>query len=56
MTMLCMCTDILQFNSESGVLGNKSNSSRDLNVVPAWIQGVTGQNIIIAVVDTGEYH
>ena len=30
-------------------------SSRDLNVVPAWIQGVTGKNITTAVVDTGEY-
>ena len=27
----------------------------DLNVEPAWIQGYTGKNIIVGVVDDGKY-
>ena len=46
-------SDNLQLNTETRVLGKKANSSRDLNVVPAWIQGYTGNGVLIAVVDTG---
>ena len=28
-------------------------AGRDLNVVPAWVQGLTGRGIVVAVVDDG---
>ena len=31
----------------------EANVSRDLNVVPAWIQGCTGNGVKVAVVDDG---
>ena len=30
------------------------DSTRDLNVEPAWIQGLTGCNVVVAIVDDGE--
>lgn len=44
---------ITQFNSETGVLKENANTSRDLNVVPAWKQGVTGHNVTVGVIDNG---
>jgi hypothetical protein len=41
-------------NSETGVLQENGDSTRDLNVEPAWIQGFTGCNVIVGVVDDGE--
>ena len=29
-------------------------AGRDLNVVPAWMQGVTGKGVVVAVVDDGK--
>ena len=43
-----------QLNSETGVLQENGDSTRDLNVEPAWVQGVTGCNVIVGVVDDGE--
>ncbi len=32
---------------------NPSDAGRDINVVRAWLQGVTGCGIVVAVVDDG---
>ena len=45
----------VQSNSDTGVLQEFGDSTRDLNVEPAWIQGVTGCNVIVGVVDDGEW-
>ena len=29
------------------------SGGRDLNVVPAWIQGFTGKGVVVSVVDDG---
>ena len=29
-------------------------AGRDLNVVPAWMQGFTGKGVVVAVVDDGK--
>ena len=29
-------------------------AGRDLNVVPAWMQGVTGKGVVVAVIDDGK--
>ena len=44
-----------QSNRETGVLQENADSTLDLNVEPAWIQGITGCNVIVGVVDDGEY-
>lgn len=31
-----------------------SDAGRDLNVVPVWLQGITGCNSYVAIVDDGE--
>ena len=33
-----------------------ATKSLDINVVPAWIQGVTGKNVIVTIVDDGYYN
>ena len=30
-------------------------AGRDLNVVPAWMQGITGKGVVVSVVDDGEF-
>jgi hypothetical protein len=40
-------------NSETGVLQELGDSTRDLNVEPAWIQGITGCNVVVGIVDDG---
>ena len=40
-------------NSETGVLQELGDSTRDLNVEPAWLQGLTGCNVVVGVVDDG---
>ena len=45
---------MFQSNSDTGVLQENGDSTRDLNVEPAWIQGYTGCNVVVAVVDDGE--
>ena len=42
----------LQLNT--GQVGGSHDS--DLNVEPAWIQGITGKGVVVAVVDDGELH
>ena len=34
---------------------NDSDMGRDLNVERAWLQGITGCGIVVAVVDDGNY-
>ena len=29
---------------------------RDMNIEPVWIQGITGLNVTVAVVDDGKHH
>ena len=43
-----------QSNSVTGVLQGNGDSTRDLNVEPAWIQGFTRCNVVVGVVDDGE--
>ena len=45
---------LTQSNSVTGVLLGNGDSTRDLNVEPAWIQGFTGCNVVVGVVDDGE--
>ena len=45
---------LTQVNSETGVLQEFGDSTRDLNVEPAWIQGLTGCNVVVAIVDDGK--
>ena len=42
----------LQLNT--GQVGGSGGS--DLNVEPAWIQGITGKGVVVAVVDDGELY
>ncbi len=32
-----------------------SNVGNDLNVEPAWLQGITGCNSVVAIVDNGRF-
>ena len=41
----------MQLNTGQIAPGDAGN---DLNVVPAWIQGVTGCNSVVAIVDDGK--
>ena len=44
------CSIMLQLN-----IGQiNSSAGRDLNVVPAWIQGLTGKGVVVSVVDDGK--
>ena len=45
------CMDLLQLNI--GQLG-LPDIGHDLNVEPVWIQGITGCNSIVAIVDDGK--
>ena len=29
-------------------------AGRDLNVIPAWMQGITGKGVVVSVVDDGK--
>lgn len=40
---------------QTGVIQQFGEDRRDLNVEPVWIQGVTGCNVIVGVVDDGKY-
>ena len=51
-----LTSNLIQSNSETGVLQENGDSTRDLNVEPAWLQGVTGCNVIVGVVDDGKIH
>ena len=44
-----MSLQTMQLNT--GQIG--SPAGRDINVVPAWMQGLTGRGIVVAVVDDG---
>jgi len=47
---------LLQVNTgQTGVIQQFGEDRRDLNVEPVWIQGVTGCNVIVGVVDDGNY-
>ena len=46
---------VSQSNSEMGVLQEYGDSTLDLNVEPAWIQGITGCNVVVGVVDDGKH-
>ena len=49
--IICIGT-FLQLNTgQTGTL----NTGNDLNVEPAWIQGITGCNSIVAIVDDGMF-
>ena len=37
------------------MLGENANPALDVNVEPAWIQGLTGCHVIVGVVDDGEH-
>ena len=37
-----------------GVLQEYGDSTLDLNVEPAWIQGITGCGVVVGVVDDGK--
>lgn len=39
--------------SNEGQLG-KAYQGRDLNVEPAWLQGLTGEGVVVAIVDDGQ--
>ena len=30
------------------------SAGRDLNVIPAWMQGITGKGVVVSVVDDGK--
>ena len=50
-----MFSYFLQLNAENrGLREGRANSSYDLNIEPAWIQGCTGKDIVLGVVDDGE--
>ena len=44
----------LQFNTGQSNIQNDDDAGNDLNVEPAWIQGYTGCNSIVGVVDDGK--
>lgn len=45
----------IQLNGENrGLREGKENSSRDLKVEPVWMQGYTGKNIVVGIVDDGK--
>ena len=39
---------------QTGTIQQVGEARADVNVVPAWIQGVTGCNVIVGVVDDGK--
>ena len=50
-----MIINFLQLNAENrGLREGKANTSYDLNIEPAWIQGCTGKDIVLGIVDDGE--
>jgi len=48
---LLLYTDHLCVQLNTGQVGGVPG--RDLNVEPAWIQGITGKGVVVAVVDDG---
>lgn len=48
---LLLYTDYLCVQLNTGQVGGVPG--RDLNVEPAWIQGITGKGVVVAVVDDG---
>lgn len=48
---LLLYSDHLCVQLNTGQVGGVPG--RDLNVEPAWIQGITGKGVVVAVVDDG---
>ena len=48
-------TGVMYLQYNDGQLGD-STKRRDLNVEPAWIQGITGRGVTVAIVDDGTMH
>ena len=48
---------VLSFMSNNNQLNTGQTggpAGRDINVVPAWMQGFTGKGVVVSVVDDGE--
>ena len=52
MLCVCMCCPIpLQHNPGGGI----TYKGFDLNVEPAWKMGFTGKNVVVTILDDGEF-